>query len=49
MMDGLHIGRLQLNGFKVILFGLNQVIRLVPAEGTVIICFEVATVELNRL
>ena len=40
VMDRLHIIRLQLDGLEVVLLRLRQVIGLIPAEGSVVVRFE---------
>lgn len=48
MMDSLYICRLELNGLQVVCFCLGKMISLIPAEGSIVVCFKVATVELDR-
>ena len=44
VMDRLHIIRLQLDGLEVVLLSLRQVIGLIPAEGSVVVRFEMIRV-----
>ena len=46
-MDRLHIIRLQLDGLEVVLLSLSQVIGLIPAEGSVVVRFEMIRVKFD--